>query len=373
MGALARQQPQQALSAGERLLRCLTGDRVDRIPFGVGLGWLPWGSTLQRWRVESGMLDLEISRHFGYDDGFRCIPAEYGIFPHFPETVLAEDASAITRRTKYGIVQRDLKTGDSMAEWLDYPVHSPAEWEQLKAERLVIGHPGRVALAWDFWCACDRQGDAIQVGNFPFGVFGTVRDLLGVETMLLWFYDHPDVMRDMMTHLTSVWLSVYDLVAAHVQIDHLHIWEDMSGKQGSLISPAMIKEFMMPCYDRLAAFARKHGVRLVSVDSDGRCDELVQIMTGHGVNMFFPFEVQAGNDIRAYRQRYPELGIMGGLDKNALAADRAAIDRELDIARAMLKHGRYIPGFDHLIPDNVPWVNMCYAAEQLQEICLTTP
>ena len=237
------QQPQQALPAGERLMRCLTGERIDRVPFGVGLGWFPWGSTLQRWRDESGIPDLDPARHLGYDDGFRCVSAEYGILPHFPEAVIAEDALAITRRTKYGIVKRDLKTSDSMAEWLDYPVHSPAEWEHLKAERLVIGHPGRAALDWEFWRRCDRAGDAIQVGGFPFGVFGTLRDLLGVETMLVWFYDHPGVIADMMTHLTSVWLSVYEIIAAHVQIDQIHIWEDMSGKQGSLISPAMVSTF----------------------------------------------------------------------------------------------------------------------------------
>jgi len=37
----------------------------------------------------------------------------------------------------------------------------------------------------------------------------------------------------------------YEQLAPHVQIDMIHIWEDMSGKQGSLISPAMIEAFMM--------------------------------------------------------------------------------------------------------------------------------
>ena len=63
---------------------------------------------------------------------------------------------------------------------------------------------------------------------------------------------------------------------------------------GPLISPAMVEEFMMPCYDRIVAFARAHGVRLVSVDTDGDCSELVPLMMKHGINMFFPFEVQAG-------------------------------------------------------------------------------
>jgi uroporphyrinogen decarboxylase len=154
-----------------------------------------------------------------------------------------------------------------------------------------------------------------------------------------------------------------------VQIDHIHIWEDMSGKQGSLISPRMVEEFMMPCYDRIVDFARAHGVRLVSVDTDGDCSELVPIMVRHGVNYYLPFEVQAGNDILAYRQQYPTLGILGGLDKRALAGTRADVDVEVARCAEMLKHGRYIPGFDHLIPPDATWDNFQHAARQVRRLC----
>lgn len=361
------------LSGGERIVGCLTGQPIDHVPFGVfGVSWAPWGSTLERWRREAGDPALDYWKAIGAEEGCPVIPLHYGIFPHFPRAVLAQDAATITVRTEFGIVKRDLKTGTgAMAEWLDYPVHTPAEWERLKAERLVIAREDRFQkVDWAAWRQMDAEGKAIQVGTFPFGVFGTVRDFIGVETMLYWMYDHPEVIHDMMNHLTSLWLWLYERVAAEVQIDHIHLWEDMSGKQGSLISPAMVETFMMPCYDRIAAFARAHGVRIMSVDTDGDCAELVPLMMRHGINMFFPFEVQAGNDIREVRRRYPELGIVGGLDKNALASGRAAVDVEIEKARWMLRHGRrYVPGFDHLIPPNVPWANMQYAARALRELC----
>jgi uroporphyrinogen decarboxylase len=358
------------LSDGERLVRCLLGESVDRVPFGVGIGWHAWGSAAARWRQESGRPDLNFPAHFGFDQEFLVLPGHLGIFPHFEEKLIAEDATTVTRQTKFGVIKRDIKGGDSMAEWLGYPVHNPAEWEQLKAERLDPNHPGRFVMDIPKWQDLDRTGAALQAGVFPFGVFGTVRDLISVEEMMVWFYDHPDVMHDMMNHLTTVWLSVYEQLAKHVQIDHIHIWEDMSGKQGSLISPAMVEEFMMPCYDRIVAFARANGVRIVSVDTDGWCAQLVPVMMKHGINMMFPFEVQAGNDIREYRKQYPELGIVGGLDKNALALDKAAIDKEVEKAAWMIQNGgRYVPGFDHLIPSNVSWENMCYAAERIKAVC----
>lgn len=124
---------------------------------------------------------------------------------------------------------------------------------------------------------------------------------MGAEEVLVGFYTEPEMIRDIMDTYTELWLQLYGVVAERVQIDHIHIWEDMSGKQGSLVSPAMIEDFMMPSYDRIAAFAKEHGVPVVSVDSDGQVDELVPLMMKHGVNAFMPFEVQAGCDIEVFR------------------------------------------------------------------------
>jgi uroporphyrinogen decarboxylase len=358
------------LPPGERVVRCLTGQPVDRVPFGVGLGWYPWGETVERWKREAGRPDLDVPKFFEYDLSFALPVIESGFWPAFEPVVLSETADDIVSRDSRGITLRNRRDGGSMPEFLDYPIKCRADWERLKAERLQPDTPGRIQEDWPvFRQKIAATGEAVQVGAFPWGVFGTVRDLIGVELMLVTFYDEPDWMRDMMEHLTSLWLALWERVAAEVQIDHIHIWEDMAGRQGSLISPAMVEEFMMPCYDRIAAFARRQGVRVVSVDTDGDCSQLVPVMVRHGVNVMFPFEAQAGNDVRDYRRKYPELGILHGLDKRALAGTRAAVDREVAKAREMVKTGRYVPGFDHLIPPDASWDNFKYAAEQLKEIC----
>lgn len=369
----------QTLSPGERLVRCLLGEAIDRTPFGTGIGWHPWGETHQRWRDERGDPHLDYARTLGYDAEFAipwwingALQTHAGLFPYFEYQVLAETTDTITYCDQQGITKRDRKDGGSMPEFLDYPVKTPGDWERLKAERLDPQTPGRITVDWDAFRARLREtGEAVQVGWFPYGVFGTPRDFMGAEEILCAFYEEPEMVKDMMEHLTTLWLTLWEQVAKEVQIDHIHIWEDMSGKQGSLISPAMVEAFMMPQYDRIADFAKAHGVRIVSVDTDGDCSELVPIFMRHGVNMLFPFEVQAGNDIREYRKQYPTLGIVGGLDKRALALDKAAIDVEVEKAAWMLQNGgRYIPGFDHLIPPDVPWENMVYAAERIKALCM---
>lgn len=362
----------QDLKPGERLVRCLLGQPIDRVPFGIWFGWQPWGDSLERWRAQTGIPNLELAEYFGYDPGFAIPELRCGIWPPLPTEVIREDAEFVVVRDERGIISRCRRDGLSMPEWLDYPVHTPDDWHKLKREHLRPDEPGRVAQDWDaFRAQLERTGEAVQVGVYPWGVFGSTRDLLGAERLLECFYDEPEMVYDIMEHITTLWLSLWERVAREVQIDHIHIWEDMSGKQGSLISPAMAERFMMPQYERIAAFARAHGIRLISVDTDGDCRELVPLMTAHGVNVFLPFEVQAGNDIRTYRARYPELGIIGGLDKRCLALDKGAVDVEVQRAREMVHLGRYVPSFDHLIPPDAEWENLVYAANEIKKVCYT--
>ena len=354
----------------DRILRTLQCRSADRAPFGVGVGFIPWETTLARWRKESGIGDLDVGGYFGYDRGFATVPAEYGPFPHFTSAIIAEDDEYVTSTEYRGLTLRARKDGGSMPEFLDNPVKTPDDWKRYKAERLQFRIDERLSGLGEFAAAVARTDAPVQAGDYPWGVFGTPRDLLGAEEFLIGFYTQPELIRDIMQSYTDLWLHLYTAISSEVRIDHIHIWEDMSGRNGSLISMQMVEEFMMPCYDRIIRFAEDMKIPLISVDSDGLVNELVPVMMGHGVNVFFPFEVQAGNDILEYRRRFPEIGILGGLDKNALD-DRApteAMHRELVKAEKMLVIGGYIPGFDHLIPPNVSWQKWSYFMEALRNL-----
>jgi len=359
------------MTCGERVTRCIIGEKIDRVPFGVGLGWFTWKATLERWQKETGNPELDVAKELGFDcswEGPNYI--KYGYYPEFEEIVLEETPEFVVSRDRYGVKLRNRRDKGSMPEFLDYPVKTRADWERIREERLRPDDPRRTDIDWGgFFKRVRSTGEATIVGNYPYGVFGTPRNMMGVEEFLISFYTDPDLIHDIMNHITTVWLAVYERIAAKTQIDHIHIWEDMSGRQGSLLSPKMVEEFMMPCYDRISASAKRAGVRVMSVDTDGDCSELVPIFMKHGVNLIFPFEVQAGNDIREYRRKYPELGIMGGLDKRALAGTKEDIEPEIQKVRDMVKYGRYIPCFDHHIPPDVPWENFKYAALRIKDIC----
>ena len=352
----------------DRIIATLTGRAADRAPFGVGLGFWGWGETLPRWRAESGIADLDTAAYFGYDRGFAVAPLQYGPLPHFAEKVIREDGEFVVSTDWRGITVRNRRDYASMPEFLDHPIKTPDDWRRYKAERIQPRLAERLAGLDKFIAEMAAVDAPVQFGTFPWGAFGTARDLLGAEQLLVAFYDEPAMVHDIIETHVDLWVAMMELVQQRIGIDHIHIWEDMSGRQGSLISMAMVEEFMMPGYDRIAACARRRGVPVISVDSDGRVDELVACMTRHGINAFLPFEVQAGNDIEQFRRDFPRLGIIGGLDKNALSLSRKEINRELDKAERMLAAGGYIPGCDHLIPPNVSWDNWKYFNVQLKKL-----
>ena len=142
----------------------------------------------------------------------------------------------------------------------------------------------------------------------------------------------------------------------------------MCGRHGSLISPQHWDEFMGPNYLRMRKFADEHGIPLLSVDTDGNPETIVPSMVKAGVNYLWPLEVAAGCDVNALQDRFPTLGMMGGIDKRALALGPDAIDKELERIRPAIERGRYAPALDHGVPDDVSWPNYRHFAESLKKM-----
>ena len=357
---------------GERLVRWLTFQEVDRPPYytspftQLSLGW---DTTHDQWQRESGLRPLNERAYFNLDFGFERVPVPMHVFPPFQREVVESHGEFYVERDERGILMRQRRDKGSIPGFLQHPVKGWDDWEVMKKERFNPDHPGRWTADWDAVNGyLEATGSAAVLGQGSCGVFGTPRDMMGAEGVLAAFIEQPALVHDMMDYLTDFWIRIFDRATEHVKVSCIHIWEDMAGRQGSLISPKMVRDFMMPNYRKIRDFARAKGIPLISVDTDGNVAELVPLMHENGVNFIFPFEVQAGCDIEDYRRKYPRLGIAGGLDKRALAKDRAAIDVELARAERMLKHRGYLAGPDHLVPPDVSWPNFVYFMTELRKL-----
>ena len=352
----------------ERFIACILGESVDRPPF--WLFWEPWRTTFLRWDKEGKPRNADHRSLWHPDHPPVIVPVSCGPFPTTDFTLVEEDDQTRVWIDRWGVKRRDFKDHESMSEFLEWPVKSRRDWEQYKEEKLNPDDPKRVDANLGALCSgWIEKGCPIQLGYYPdVTLFGGVRWLLGDEECLVAFCTMPDLIHEIMDHLTSLYLTVFEKAAKQVRVDVIHIWEDMCGRQGPLIGPQQWEEFMGPHYRRIKAFADRHDIPIISVDTDGQPDLIVGPMMDAGVNYLFPMEVAAGCDVNAFQRKYPALGMMGGIDKRALAAGPKAIDAELERIRPAVERGRYIPDLDHLVPDDVSWESYCYYADGLRRL-----
>ena len=186
------------------------------------------------------------------------------------------------------------------------------------------------------------------------------------------FYDDPDLIHTCM----EAWLTLADSVmAAHqgiVPVDEILFDEDICYKTGSLISPDMIKEFLLPYYGQLVENVAKRnpgGAKpLVQLATDGHCAPVVPLYETIGCGFVSPVEIAAGQDIVEFGKQFPELLLSGGIDKRVLATTPEEIDRYLDrVLPAMRRRGGYIPTCDHGVPEEVSFENYMHYRRRMLE------
>ena len=311
--------------------------------------------------------DLDIHNLLGFDDGVVRIPLNWRYCPPFRETILEEDETTRLMINTSGVKVRVRKESDSLPQYLDWPVHDHASWEQVKEERFSPDIMARFPDRWEALVTTYRDRD-YPLGLVMDGFFSIPRELLGVTRQLMMYYDDSQLMNDINEHLANVWLAMLEEVVSKVDLDFVYVWEDMAFKNGPLVSPRLFEEFITPYYKQVTGFLREHGIDIIFVDTDGDCRLLIPGFLEAGVTGLYPLEVRAGMDIVELRKQYPRLLMQGGIDKTKVAEGRRAIDVELEAKLPfMLSRGGYIPFCDHMVPPDVPWDNFLYYRERVRQ------
>ena len=353
----------------QRFINSLRGGDVDRF-FRYEHG--PWPTTRERWLGEGYPADADFGTFFAMDPLARIhINSGYTDSPYCPpfqHVILEETAEYRLYVGTDGVVKRELKVhaDTSMPQFVKFPVADRKDWQDV-SRRLdpadAAARMGDVAQLRAA-CACPDVATLLPIC----GAFGHPRNLLGDEGLSYLIYDDPALLEEILDGWLQLYEALFRTLTAQVRVDALLIWEDMCYKNGPLISPEHFKAFMLPRYRRLIEVARSCGIGAIIVDTDGDCLKLIPLFLEVGVDCLMPFEVQAGMDVVAIGKQFPELSIMGGLDKRVLTEDKASIRREVDrVLRPFCKRGRFIPTLDHTVPPNVPLANFQWYLECVRQ------
>jgi len=368
----------------ERYRETLLFGDPDKIPLQPGG---PRESTLKRWHGEGlpeGVnwyeyllktigVDYDRSGKASVDPGvsFRMIPT-------FEEKILKQEnghyivqdwMGAITEISdKYDYTYIRSAKDFVTRKWHKFPVENREDWKNMKW-RYNSRDPAR--FPGNFQERCRKLQEADNVVAFRFnGPFWQLREWLGFENLCMMMIDDPEFIEEMIDFWTNFVSETMAPILERVQVDAVGISEDMAFKEHSMISPAMVRRFLKPAYDRWVKEIRASGCQIIDMDSDGYIGELIPIWIECGINVCDPVEVAAGNDIVEYRRQFgKKMAYRGGIDKRALAKGGQPMKNEImRVVPPLLEDGGYIPGCDHGVPPDISWPNFVEYTRILAEL-----
>ena len=352
----------------ERFLNVMNYRPVDRCVYGVCTG--AWPETIERWKAEGYDPDEE---PLFETDRWEWQSRWFFPNPPFDRQVVEEDERTVLYVNHEGILMRERKDQpfSSMPQFVRFPVQTREDFRQFWRERMQPDLSARLGpdYAQKLSAYRDRDFPLIVIADRWGGFFGALRNLTGVERLCMLFYDHPAFVEEMMDAFADFIIAMMDGILEHTDVDVFGFWEDMGYKTGPLISPDMVRRYMLPRYRRVVEFVRSRGVKLISLDSDGDISSLIPLWLDAGINVLYPFEAQCGMDVVEIRREYgKDLRLWCGIDKRALAWGPDAIDCELERVRPLIEEGGYVPAPDHSLPPDVPFANYRYYMERLRQI-----
>ena len=353
--------------------------------------WVRWGAflwdeTVERWQQE-GWDGTPLDDYFDLDRLVRVDPW-YGPVPEFKYEVRSEDSETVTYVNHEGIVMREFKQHHdrSMPQFVKFPVETEAEFGRFAAERLALNAAQRLSPEWKKMVASGRVQAAVGRGELSEanqvaaqqkptaqeewprkcwadrwgGFFGSLRNMLGMESLCMAFYDQPRLIERMMEERADRIIEITGEVLKHTRFDVFWFWEDMAYKGGPLVGPELFRKFAFPHYRRVCDWLHHQGIEHIGLDSDGNITSLIPLWLDAGLDHLWPFEVQSGMDVVQVRKQYGRrLAMMGGLDKRVLGVGGEVMRQEVDRLMPLVEDGGYIPEMDHSVPPDVSWKNFC--------------
>jgi hypothetical protein len=203
------------------------------------------------------------------------------------------------------------------------------------------------------------------------GTYGWLRSIWGEEHVCTIPYDDPMLVHEQVEHVKQSFLTYTVPLIERLKPEIGGMAEDICYNHGMLISPAQFEEFFGDYYRLVGSVLADCNVPVFSMDTDGNCMEFAGIAVENGINCLHPMEVKAGNDAFELRKKYPELVMVGWLEKESVNKGNEGMIRSEIMSKVplLLESKRYFPNGDHGIQPLVTFDNLCAFMTLLHEVC----
>jgi uroporphyrinogen decarboxylase len=194
------------------------------------------------------------------------------------------------------------------------------------------------------------------------GVFDMAWRLRGMEEILMDMILHPEFAEALFRRLADFYVAVYRnyMQAVGDSIQMLIYYEDLSGQDGPLISPALYRKYVKPCHRRIFAEIRKYTAAKICVHICGSAWAFLDDFVELGVDVLNPVQTSARDmEPERLKDRYGKaLSFHGGIDTQHFlprATPQEVREEVRRLIRILGKGGGYLLTSCHSIqPDVTP-------------------
>lgn len=250
------------MTSKERVLSVFDRKPTDRVPMWCGAS----PEFLAKLRTHLGVAEYE-SVYLRLHDDFRRVHSRY-----------CGPMERTGNNTIFGIEHQGIGYGQAhthpladatLADVAAYAWPEPDWFDVSHIRADALAHGGQFAIMGGEWC--------------PF--FHDAIDLLGMENLMMLFYDDPELVDAVLTHIVDFYAEVSRRVfeAAGDALDIFFIGNDFGSQHGPLLSPALFERFFVPHLARLADLGHSYGLR-VQMHCCGSIAPLIPAMLAAGID-----------------------------------------------------------------------------------------
>jgi len=182
-----------------------------------------------------------------------------------------------------------------------------------KAHELIMPDPRAAGVFDNLYRNLKANPDSAKVCNIfgPFTILHACRNVANLYSDVL---EYPDELHALIKRVMDIQTDIIRQ-AVKLPVDIIYFQDDIASTRGLIMSPQMIKEFILDYFEEGIAIAKKAGKK-VAFHSDGNVTDILDDLCKMGVDAINPMQISC-NDFDAFRRNYGgKMAVFGGIDNS---------------------------------------------------------
>ncbi len=325
----------------ERLRRTVRREPTDRVPL---------FELLVEFEIQSRFLgrpvtyeNLAAQVEFWTKAGYDYIPLVAGMMRPGKVT---EDSS-ISRTLRAALEKEGVDTSDDPSWNLEY---TPFILDRRRFDRFPWAQAAAVDIS-QFHAVQPLLPEGMKVVAVSGKIFTLSWMLMGFENFAESLLADPELAADVVQRVAEIQLQALDQILALPHVAAVCAVDDMAYSQGPIISPSLLRKYILPWYRQVAARCHASG-RLFFLHSDGDLTALMDDLIDLGLDALHPIDPTAMDIVEVKRRWGNRLCLFGNVDLELLrsGSPEEVRAKARDLLRLLAPGGGYGIGSGNSVP-----------------------